>query len=80
MANDIDVDGDDIFVHGVSDPAHGTVFYNGDGTFTYTPHPDYNGTDSFTYTVNDGVGGITTATVDVVVNSVTLTKNTPLSY
>ena len=34
-----------------SDPAHGSVTWNGDGTFTYTPDTDFTGTDTFTYTV-----------------------------
>ena len=70
LANDLDVDGNDFFVHGVSEPTHGTVVYEGDGRFTYIPDANYNGTDSFTYTINDGVGGMSTATVEVTVNSV----------
>ncbi len=65
LANDYDVDGDSIYIDGVSDPAHGSVIYHGDGTFTYTPDPDYNGSDSFTYTVKDGKGGESTATVTI---------------
>ena len=34
-----------------TDPAHGSVTWNGDGTFTYTPDTDFTGTDTFTYTV-----------------------------
>ncbi|KLN52632.1 tandem-95 repeat protein [Variovorax paradoxus] len=53
-----------------SDPAHGTVTVNPDGTYTYTPNPDFNGTDSFTVTVSDGHGGTTTSTVTVTINPV----------
>ncbi|WP_026284195.1 Ig-like domain-containing protein, partial [Variovorax paradoxus] len=53
-----------------SDPSHGTVTVNPDGTYTYTPNPDFNGTDSFTVTVSDGHGGTTTSTVTVTINPV----------
>ena len=42
---------------------HGTVVYNDDGTFTYTPTAGYKGSDSFTYTIMDGDGDTSTATV-----------------
>jgi VCBS repeat-containing protein len=42
---------------------HGTVTYNHDGTFTYTPNAGYNGSDSFAYTITDGDGDTSTATV-----------------
>ena len=48
-----------------SDPANGTISYNGDGTFTYTPDAGYAGPDSFTYTIIDGDGDPSTATVYV---------------
>ena len=46
-------------------PAKGTVVYNGDGTFTYTPTAGQEGSDSFTYTITDGDGDTSTATVTV---------------
>ncbi|MCR2802295.1 InlB B-repeat-containing protein [Paenibacillus soyae] len=33
----------------VDPPAHGTVVFRADGSFTYTPHANYLGSDSFTY-------------------------------
>ncbi len=70
LANDTEVDGDDMMIHGISNPEHGTVFYQGNGIITYTPDPDYCGTDSFTYTVIDRVGGESTTTVTIEVTPV----------
>ncbi|WP_168191849.1 retention module-containing protein [Chromobacterium phragmitis] len=65
-----DPDGDPLtFVKG-SDPAHGVVVVNPNGSWTYTPGQDYNGNDAFTVTVNDGRGGTATVTVNVGVTPV----------
>ncbi|MCB2025081.1 MAG: IPTL-CTERM sorting domain-containing protein [Ottowia sp.] len=52
-----------------TDPAHGTVVVNADGTYTYTPSPGYSGADSFTYRLctADTPPVCTTATVDLFV-------------
>ncbi|MER8899884.1 Ig-like domain-containing protein, partial [Mesorhizobium sp. M0676] len=52
--------------------AHGTVTYNNDGTFTYTPTGIYVGSDTFTYTIKDGDGDTSTATVTVNVQTNTV--------
>ncbi|WP_390342602.1 tandem-95 repeat protein [Variovorax boronicumulans] len=65
-----DVDGDTLTYAKGSDPSHGTVTVNADGTYTYVPNADFNGTDSFTVTVSDGHGGTTTSTVNVTINPV----------
>jgi uncharacterized repeat protein (TIGR01451 family) len=70
VSNDSDVDGDSLTVSGVSDPAHGSVVNNNDGTVTYTPDTNWNGQDTFTYTISDGKGGTDTATVTVTVYEV----------
>ena len=54
LANDADRDGDQLSVRSVTDPGHGTVTVNGDGTVTYTPNANYHGGDAFEYTVSDG--------------------------
>ena len=35
----------------LTQPAHGTLTLNGDGTYTYTPHFEYIGVDSFDYQI-----------------------------
>ena len=70
LGNDKDVDGDVLSIVGTTNPSHGTIVVNTDGTITYTPDANYNGSDSFTYTISDGNGGTSTATVTLTVNSV----------
>lgn len=67
LQNDTDPDGDPLVASLRTGPANGTVAFNSDGSFTYTPHAAYIGTDSFTYAVADGRGGedIATVTIDV---------------
>jgi phytase-like protein/Big-like domain-containing protein len=38
-----------------SDPAHGSLTLNPDGSFRYVPEAGFRGTDTFTYTVSDAV-------------------------
>jgi hypothetical protein len=67
LANDSDPDGDALAVADVTQPAHGTVSINPDGTVHYAPAAGFSGDDSFTYTASDGQGGSGTATVAVAV-------------
>lgn len=50
-----------------TDPEHGTVVVNPDGTFTYTPSENYCGPDSFTYTLTDIDGDSDTAKVEIII-------------
>ncbi|MEM7105474.1 MAG: Ig-like domain-containing protein [Bacteroidota bacterium] len=69
--NDYDPDGDaPLTFSQTSLPSNGIVFFNGDGTFTYTPNPGYSGPDNFTYEVCDGISGCDAATVYIVINPI----------
>ena len=69
LNNDDDVDGDNLSLTGVSNPANGTVSSNANGLITYTPDPGFFGSDTFTYTVSDGSLSAT-GSVTVTVNEV----------
>ena len=76
LANDTDVDGDTLTVSAFTQPSHGSVVDNGDGTFAYTPAAGFYGQDTFTYTVSDGHGGTAVATVTI---TVTRINNSPIA-
>src|SRR6185503_13219793 len=67
LINDSDVDGDSLNASVVSQPTHGTLTLNGDGSLSYVPAANYNGPDSFTYKANDGQAdsGIVTVSISV---------------
>ncbi|MDH5544417.1 MAG: PKD domain-containing protein [Gammaproteobacteria bacterium] len=67
LENDSDADGDQLIVMQLSQPDHGTVYSNNDGTFTYTPQAGYVGTDKFTYTITDGHQGMDDGVVRITV-------------
>jgi hypothetical protein len=51
----------------VTDPVHGTVTLNADGSFSYLPPSGYTGTDTFTYKASDGqlYSNIATVTITI---------------
>ncbi|MGI6496617.1 MAG: SdrD B-like domain-containing protein [Kiritimatiellia bacterium] len=63
LNNDSDLNGFDIAVVAHTQPAHGTLVLNADGSYTYTPAQDYYGSDSFTYTITNYNGRTDAATV-----------------
>lgn len=68
LANDTDADGDPLTAVLVNGPTNGTLTFNPDGSFTYTPRPGFRGTDSFTYRAVDPSGatsGVATVTLAV---------------
>src|SRR4029453_17060151 len=70
LANDSDVDGDTLNAVLVSQPTHGSLTLNGNGSFSYTPAANYNGPDSFTYKANDGQADSGIATVSITITGV----------
>ena len=70
LDNDSDPEGNTLTVTDATDPTHGSVTINADGTVTYTPDADFHGTDTFDYTISDGFLGTETATVTVTVDPV----------
>ena len=64
-----DVENDAVTVRSWTQPAHGTVTHNGDGSFNYTATGGYVGGDRFAVVVADGQGGFHRATMNVTVMS-----------
>jgi VCBS repeat-containing protein len=54
----------------VDGPANGTLVFNPDGTFNYTPNANFHGGDSFTFTSHDGSAASEIATVSITVHPV----------
>jgi hypothetical protein len=55
LDNDSDPDGDPLTARRITSPANGSLVFNSDGSFTYTPNSGFSGTDRFTYVANDGI-------------------------
>src|SRR5439155_1656988 len=70
LANDSDVDGDALSAVLVSNPTHGTLTLNSDGSLVYMPALNFNGIDSFTYKASDGQAQSGVATVTITVTPV----------
>jgi hypothetical protein len=78
VTNDLEIDGEGLD-YSQSNPTStvegGTVVWNGDGTYTYTPPADFTGTDSFTYVVCDDHEDINGAPLSACSDPVTVTIN-----
>jgi|GEM_PF-3069408 len=70
LLNDTDADSDPLTAIKVTDPAHGQLVVNTNGSFIYTPQADYFGADCFTYKATDGLDESNVATVSITVNPV----------
>ncbi len=62
-----DEDDDALTYSPVTQPAHGTLSLQTNGTFTYTPAADYYGPDSFTFKANDGKLDSNVATISITI-------------
>jgi hypothetical protein len=54
LANDSDPEGSPLTASLFSNPLHGSVMLQGNGSFNYTPTSGYSGEDAFLYRVSDG--------------------------
>jgi VCBS repeat-containing protein len=70
LNNDTDADGDVLAAVKDSDPGHGALTLNSDGSFSYDPDSNFCGPDSFTYHANDGLADSNVATVNITVECV----------
>jgi VCBS repeat-containing protein len=60
-----DANGDALTFASTSNPAHGSLTFAANGSFSYRPATNFSGADSFGVSANDGRGGVTNATVTV---------------
>eukprot|EP01100_Stratorugosa_tubuloviscum_P002338 TRINITY_DN1546_c0_g1_i1.p1 TRINITY_DN1546_c0_g1~~TRINITY_DN1546_c0_g1_i1.p1 ORF type:complete len:1046 (-),score=535.76 TRINITY_DN1546_c0_g1_i1:94-3231(-) len=67
LANDTDVDDQQLTAILVTRPHHGSIELNIDGTFTYTPESNFHGFDSFVYAAYDDDMAYSEATVTILV-------------
>ncbi len=70
LGNDVNPEPTTLTATLVSGPAHGSLTFRADGSFTYVPNDNYNGPDSFTYKANNGFFDSNVATVRINVLSV----------
>lgn len=64
-----DADSDPLTFATSTNPTNGTLVFNSNGSFTYTPNSGFNGSDSFTFVAHDGTANSNTATVSITVNA-----------
>jgi hypothetical protein len=67
LKNDVDPNGLAMSVDGLTQPAHGVIKENVDGTLTYTPDSDFTGAETFKYWVTDHNAKFGEGTVTVTV-------------
>lgn len=70
MVNDSDIDGDTLTAMLVSNPASGSLVFNANGSFTFTPSLNFTGQVTFTYRVSDTQLTSSSATVTITVTPV----------
>ena len=75
LANDSDPDDATLSAAVLTNPQHGTLTLNSNGTFTYHHNGDSATSDSFTYRALDGFGAADSATV-----TITIADEAPLTF
>jgi Bacterial Ig-like domain (group 3)/Bacterial Ig domain len=76
LSNDTAPAGLSLSVSSHTNPSHGTLDLNADGSFTYTPSGGFSGQDTFTYTIADGTDLTATGTVTITVQPPTISRPT----
>jgi hypothetical protein len=81
LSNDSDTEGSALTANLVANVQNGTLIFNADGGFSYTPNAGFEGFDSFTYTASDSIANSTPTTVKLQVGtpgtvSITATDST----
>ncbi|MBL1173643.1 beta strand repeat-containing protein [Pantanalinema sp. GBBB05] len=69
LNNDTDPNGDPLTAALVGNVASGTLTFNPNGTFVYTPNTGFTGNDGFTYQVSDGNSTSAPVSVTITVNN-----------
>ncbi|MGK7957790.1 MAG: Ig-like domain-containing protein [Crocosphaera sp.] len=67
LANDEDIEQDELIITGVGNSTNGQVTLDNDGNVIFTPDPNFTGEATFDYTISDGNNGTNTGTVTVTV-------------
>jgi RHS repeat-associated protein len=67
LNNDLTSNGGTLTGTVVTSPAHGTLTFGSNGTFTYHPATDFTGVDSFTYRPSEGTSGGNVAMASIAV-------------
>jgi large repetitive protein len=70
LLNDSDPNSDPLTAVLVQTTSNGTLVFNADGRFTYSPQANFSGTDTFRYQASDGLATSGIATVTITVNAV----------
>jgi VCBS repeat-containing protein len=89
LSNDTDPNNKSLTATASTQPAHGTLTFNSNGSFTYTPTSGFSGSDSFTYTATNGTQSSSAATVTITIaaagaptiipHTYSTNQNTPLT-
>ncbi|MUG95782.1 tandem-95 repeat protein [Scytonema sp. UIC 10036] len=69
LTNDTDSEKSTLRATLVSGPSKGSLIFNPDGSFHYTPNSGFNGIDTFTYRASDGIASSDIATVTLKVGN-----------
>ncbi|MBC1238437.1 DUF4347 domain-containing protein [Nostoc sp. 2RC] len=69
LTNDSDIENTPLKATLVSGPNNGSLIFNSDGSFTYTPNAGFQGIDTFSYKANDAIVDSNIATVNLYVGN-----------